>query len=161
MEYNSIIKIKIGNIMNKFKILLITLSLFAGSAFATEMTLYKSPYCGCCKAWAKHVEKAGFDIKVIEQANNDKQHKAYGITADLASCHTAIIEGYVIEGHVPVADIQRLLKEKPAITGLAVPGMPASSQGMDVPNNTDPYQVIAFSQNGKKSVYSEYNYPTK
>lgn len=98
------------------------------------MTLYKSPYCGCCKAWAKQVEKAGFDIKVIEQANNNKQYKAYGITPDLASCHTAIIEG-----HVPVADIHRLLAEKPAISSLAVPGMAASSPGMDVPNNTDPY----------------------
>ena len=145
--------------MNKFKTLLITLSLFAGSAFSAEMTLYKSPYCGCCKAWAKHVEKAGFEVKIIEQANNNQLHKAHGVTPQLASCHTAIIEGYVIEGHVPVTDIQRLLKEKPAITGLAVPGMPASSPGMDVPGNTDPYQVIAFSENGKKSVYSEHNFP--
>ena len=143
--------------MNKIKTLLITLSLFAGSAFAAEMTLYKSPYCGCCKAWAKHVEKAGFEIKVIEQADNNKQHKAYGVTPELASCHTAIIEGYVIEGHVPVADIQRLLKERPAITGLAVPGMPASSPGMDVPGNTDPYQVIAFRKDGKTAVYNQYH----
>lgn len=154
-------KIKKDNMMNKFKTLIITLSLFASSAFAAEMTLYKSPYCGCCKAWAKQVEKAGFEIKVIEQANNNQQRKAYGITPELASCHTAIIEGYVIEGHVPIADIQRLLKEKPAITGLAVPGMPASSPGMDVPNNTDPYQVIAFSKDGERSVYSEYHVPNK
>ena len=143
--------------MNKIKTLLITLSLFAGSAFAAEMTLYKSPYCGCCKAWATQVEKAGFEIKVIEQADNNKQHKAYGVTPELASCHTAIIEGYVIEGHVPVADIQRLLKDKPAITGLAVPGMPASSPGMDVPGNTDPYQVIAFRKDGKTAVYNQYH----
>lgn len=154
-------KIKMDNMMNKFKTLLITLSLFASSAFAAEMTLYKSPYCGCCKAWAKQVKKAGFEIKVIEQANNNQLRKANGITADLASCHTATIGGYVIEGHVPIADIQRLLKDKPAITGLAVPGMPASSPGMDVPNNTDPYQVIAFSKDGTKSVYSEYNVPKK
>lgn len=145
--------------MNKFKTLLISLSLFAGSAFAAEMTLYKSPTCGCCKAWAKHVKQAGFEVKVIEQANNNQLRKANGITPDLASCHTATIEGYIIEGHVPVADIQRLLQEKPAITGLAVPGMPASSPGMDVPNNTDPYQVIAFSKDGSKSVYSEYHFP--
>ncbi|HEY7866473.1 MAG TPA: DUF411 domain-containing protein [Psychromonas sp.] len=143
--------------MNKIKTLLITLSLFAGSAFAAEMTLYKSPYCGCCKAWAKHVEQAGFEVTVIEQADNNKQHKAYGVTPELASCHTAIIEGYVIEGHVPVADIQRLLKDKPAITGLAVPGMPASSPGMDVPGNTDPYQVIAFRKDGKTAVYNQYH----
>jgi len=147
--------------MNKFKTLIIIFSLFAGSVFAAEMTLYKSPYCGCCKAWAKHVEQAGFEVTIIEQANNNQLHKANGITSQLASCHTAIIEGYVIEGHVPVADIQRLSKEKPAITGLAVPGMPASSPGMDVPNNTDPYQVIAFIKDGKTSVYSEYNFPEK
>jgi hypothetical protein len=161
MAYIFMMKIKMDNIMNKFKTLLISLSLFAGSAFAAEMTLYKSPYCGCCQAWAKHVEKAGFTVKVIEQANNHQQHQAHGVTAELASCHTAIIEGYVIEGHVPVADIQRLLKEKPAITGLSVPGMPASSPGMDVPNNSDPYQVIAFSKGGAKSLYNEYNFPKK
>ena len=107
------------------------------------------------------VNATGFEVKVIEQANNSQLRKAHGITRDLASCHTATIEGYVIEGHVPVADIQRLLKEKPAITGLAVPGMPASSPGMDIPNNTDPYQVIAFSKDGEKSVYSEYHFPKK
>lgn len=147
--------------MNKFKTVIITLSLFASSAFAAEMTLYKSPYCSCCKAWAKQVEKAGFEITVIEQANNSQQHKAYGITPDLAACHTAIVEGYALEGHVPLADIQRLLKEKPAITGIAVPGMPASSLGMDVPNNTDPYQVIAFRQDGKTMVYNEYHVANK
>ena len=147
--------------MNKIKTLIISLSLFASSAFAVEMTLYKSPTCGCCKAWAKHIEKAGFDVKVIEQDNNSQLRKENGITSDLTSCHTATIEGYVIEGHVPVADIQRLLEEKPAITGLAVPGMPASSPGMDVPNNTTPYQVIAFSKNGSKSVYNEYHSPQK
>ena len=147
--------------MNKFKTLIITLSLFAGSAFATEMTLYKSPYCGCCKAWAKQVEKAGFEITVIEQANNNQQHKAYGITADLAACHTATVEGYVLEGHVPLADIQRLLKERPGMTGIAVPGMPASALGMDVPGNTDPYQVIAFRKDGKTMVYNEYHVSNK
>ncbi|MFT6141009.1 MAG: hypothetical protein ACJAYB_001151 [Psychromonas sp.] len=149
------------NMMNKFKTLFITLSVFAGSAFATEMTLYKSPYCGCCKAWAEQVEKAGFEITVIEQANNNELHKAHGITRQLAACHTATVDGYVLEGHVPVGDIQRLLKERPSITGIAVPGMPASSLGMDVLNNTDPYQVIAFRQDGKTSVYSQYHFPNK
>lgn len=143
--------------MNKIKTLMISLSLFTSTAFAVEMTLYKSPNCGCCIAWAKHIEKAGFDVEVINQANNDQLRKENGITADLTACHTATIEGYVIEGHVPVADIERLLKEKPAIAGLAVPGMPASSPGMDVPNNKSPYQVIAFTKNGKKSVYNEYH----
>ena len=149
------------NIMNKMKIFLMTLSLFAGSGFATEMTLYKSPYCGCCKAWAKIMEKAGFEVTVIEQANNNQLHQKHGMSSDLTSCHSALVEGYVIEGHVPAADIQRLLKEKPAITGLSVAGMPASSPGMDVPNNSDPYQVIAFSKDGTKSVYNQYNLTKK
>lgn len=117
--------------MNKLKTLII-------------MTIYKSPYCGCCSAWTKQIVAAGFEVTVIEQADNNALHQAHAITPALTSCHTAIIGDYVLEGHVPAADIQRMLKEKPAIASLAVPGMPASFLGMDVPGNTDPYQVIAF-----------------
>ena len=87
----------------------------------------------------------------------DLLRKKHAISPEITSCHTAIVEGYAIEGHVPVADIKRLLREKPMIAGLAVPGMPASSPGMDVPGNNDPYQVIAFDKDGKKQVYNQYN----
>ncbi|WP_019613399.1 DUF411 domain-containing protein [Psychromonas ossibalaenae] len=147
--------------MNKLKTLFITLSLFAGSAIAADMTMYKSPYCGCCTAWAEQLEEAGFEITVIEQANNNEIRQKHGITPELMSCHTAEVGGYALEGHVPPADIKRMLKEKPAIAGLAVPGMPASSPGMDVPGNSDPYQVVAFTKDGKKMVYNQYNYPEK
>ena len=147
--------------MKKIQTLLLSLSLFSAGAFAAEMTLYKSPYCGCCSAWAEQIKEAGFDVIVVEQANNSQIRQEHGITPELMSCHTANIGGYVLEGHVPVADIKRLLKEKPAISGLAVPGMPASSPGMNVPGNSDPYQVIAFTKEGEKMVYNQYNYPEK
>lgn len=143
--------------MINLKSLFIMLVFFTGSVFANEMKIYKSPYCGCCTAWADQVRDAGFDIKIIEQANNTQLRKEYAIPAALASCHTAIIDGYAIEGHVPVADIKRLLAEKPEIAGIAVPGMPASSPGMDVEGNTDPYQVIAFDKKGNKTVYNQYH----
>jgi len=145
--------------MRQLKTFLITLSLFTSSAIAADMTIYKSPYCGCCTAWAEQVEEAGFEVTIIEQDNNNEIRQAHGITPQLTSCHTAKIGDYVLEGHVPIADIKRMLKEKPAIAGLAVPGMPASSPGMDVPGNSDPYQVIAFRKNGQKAVYNQYNYP--
>jgi hypothetical protein len=143
--------------MKQLKLLILSLSFFTTAAFATNLTIYKSPYCGCCTAWAEQVEEAGFNVTVVEQANNNQLHKEHGISPELRSCHTAFVEGYAIEGHVPVKDIKRLLREKPAIAGIAVPGMPASSPGMDVPGNSDPYQVIAFDKEGKKRVYNEYN----
>lgn len=143
--------------MKNFNKLLLTLSLFSTAAVAAELTVYKSPYCGCCAAWADKMEGAGFKVTIIEQNNNDAINKQLGVTSDLASCHTAVIEGYTIEGHVPSKDIKRLLHERPAIAGLAVPGMPASSPGMDIPGNTDSYQVIAFNMDGKKEIYNQYN----
>lgn len=143
--------------MSKLKTLFLALSFFTSVAIATDLTLYKSPYCGCCTAWAEQMEEAGFNVTVVEQANNNKLRKEYGIAPELTSCHTAIVDGYAIEGHVPVKDIKRLLRKKPAILGITVPGMPASSPGMDVPGNTDSYQVIAFRKDGEKRVYNQYN----
>ena len=143
--------------MNKLKTVILSLSFFTTAAIATDLTIYKSPYCGCCTAWAEQVEEAGFNVTVVEQTNNNQLRKAHSISPDLTSCHTAIVEGYAIEGHVPVKDIKRLLREKPAVAGLAVPGMPASSPGMDVPGNTDPYQVIAFREDAKRAVFNQYN----
>lgn len=143
--------------MKKFKTFLLSLFLFTTSALAADLTIYKSPYCGCCTAWAEQVEEAGFNVTVVEQANNHQLRKEHAVSPKLASCHTAIVDGYAIEGHVPINDIKRLLREKPALAGLAVPGMPASSPGMDVPGNTDPYQVIAFDKNGNMSVYSQHH----
>ena len=146
-----------NRLINRFKITALTLSFLSTSTLAADLTLYKSPYCGCCSAWAEHVKEGGFNVTIIEQADNNELRKTHGIKAELASCHTAKIGKYIIEGHVPVADIQRMLLDKPEIEGLTVPGMPASSPGMDVVGNVDPYQVIAFDRNGKTRVFSQYN----
>jgi hypothetical protein len=97
------------------------------------MDVYLSPTCGCCKAWVTHVEKAGFTVRVTETQDLAGRKLAAGVPDSLRSCHTAIVDGYFIEGHVPAADIIRLLRERPTAFGLAVPDMPVGSPGMEVP----------------------------
>ena len=118
------------------------------------VTVYKDPSCSCCSSWARHMSAAGFAVTVIETAFVNAVKARLGVPDDLASCHTAEISGYAIEGHVPAAAILRLLAEKPAAKGLAVPGMPAGAPGMD---NWPPetYEVILFGVSGKKT-YARY-----
>lgn len=120
-----------------------------------EVEVYKSPYCGCCGDWIDHMRDAGFELHVIETEDLDPIKARYGVEADLQSCHTAVVDGYVIEGHVPAADVKRLLAERPSATGLTVPGMPVGSPGMEQGGQSDPYQVILFSPSGT-SVYASY-----
>ena len=122
-------------------------------AAATKIVVYKSPSCGCCKAWVTHVEENGFTAEVHDVDDVNPYKKQYGVPANMASCHTAVAEKYVIEGHVPADLIHRVLKEKPAIVGLATPGMPQSAPGMDM--GRVPYEVIAFTKAGKTSVYAK------
>ena len=119
------------------------------------MTVYKSPTCGCCAAWVDHVTQAGFRVTVVDTSNLEPIKARYGILPGQGSCHTATIGGYVIEGHVPAADIRRLLAERPKITGLAVPGMPVGSPGMEGPM-PQPYDVLAFSRDGASRVWSKH-----
>ena len=121
-------------------------------ASATKIVVYKSPSCGCCKAWVTHVEKAGFTAEVHDVDDVTPFKKKYGVPDKMASCHTAVVENYVIEGHVPADLIYRVLKEKPAIVGLAIPGMPQSAPGMDM--GKVPYEIIAFTKSGQTSVYA-------
>ena len=119
----------------------------------TEMVVYKSPTCGCCELWIDHAEAAGFTV-VTEDVIDLRPVKAEnGVTPELASCHTAIVGGYVIEGHVPADVIAQLLEERPDIRGLAVPGMPAGSPGMEG-GTPEPYDVVAFDRDGNTSVYA-------
>ncbi len=115
----------------------------------------KSPTCGCCSLWVSHLTDAGFQVTVrdVDQASLDAAMRQGGVPGDLAACHTATVDGYTIEGHVPAADIQRLLAERPAIRGLAVPGMPGGSPGM-ASAPAERYQVIAFDSAGGTSVWS-------
>jgi hypothetical protein len=120
-----------------------------------RMTVYKSPTCGCCNAWIKHVTAAGYQVKAVDVEDVTPYKKQHGVPLDLASCHTGVIEGYAIEGHVPVDLIDKLLRDRPkGAKVLAVPGMPLGSPGMEVPGRKDAYNVILVSDKGARSVYA-------
>ena len=116
-----------------------------------EVQVYKTPWCGCCTAWVDHLRANGFAVTVEDREDLGPTKAALGVPGDLASCHTATVEGYVIEGHVPASDIERLLAARPAATGLAVPGMPIGSPGMEMGDRRDPYAVILFGPEGRET----------
>lgn len=121
--------------------------------------VWKDPDCGCCKDWVKHLEDNGFAVKVTHGGNGEMRSRL-GIPARLGSCHTAVVGGYAVEGHVPAKDIRRLLKDRPQAVGLAVPGMPVGSPGMDDPayrGRRDPYDVLLVTRSGEPRVYASYN----
>ncbi len=126
------------------------------SAQAEEVVVYKSPTCGCCKEWVGHLRKNGFKVTVHDRRDMDPVKRAMGVPQRLQSCHTAQVGDYVIEGHVPAADIVRLLREKLPVKGLTAPGMPMGSPGMEGPSK-DPYEVLAFQPDGRTSVYARHN----
>jgi len=129
----------------------------ANTATDHKIVMYKSPTCGCCGNWADHLRDAGFQVSEIKREDMDTIKAKYGVPDNLASCHTATIDGYIIEGHVPAADVQRLLKERPDIAGLTAPGMPQNSPGMqDKGQKPQGYDVLAFDKNGKATVFSHY-----
>ncbi len=115
--------------------------------------VYKSPSCGCCKSWVTHIEKNGFQAEIHDVDDVTPFKKQYHVPDAMASCHTAVVGAYVFEGHVPADLMHKVLKEKPAIIGLATPGMPQSAPGMDM--GKAPYDVIAFTKAGKTSVYAK------
>ncbi len=123
--------------------------------FGKKITVYKSPNCGCCAGWAEHLRHSGFHVSVIDQNDLSQIKAQYGITEQLRSCHTAVIDGYAIEGHVPADDIWRLIAHKPDASGLTAPGMPMMSPGM---HSIEPkgYDVLLFGPDAKTSVYSHY-----
>jgi len=121
---------------------------------AEQVVTYKDPSCGCCGSWVDHMRDNGFAVTVHEGEEMDQVKLKAGIPEDLASCHTAYIGDYLVEGHVPASDIKRMLAERPAIKGLSVPGMPMDAPGMDG-GTGEPYTVLAFGL-GKTSVYASY-----
>ena len=118
------------------------------------ITVYKSPSCGCCGEWVKHVETAGFKTKIISMEDLTQVKKDAGVPEDLQSCHTALVGAYVIEGHVPADLVKKMLEEKTKITGLAVGGMVVGSPGMEQGSMKQPYNVMAFTKGGKSTVYA-------
>jgi len=122
-----------------------------------EITIYKSPTCGCCTDWIEHLHTEGFSVIAVDRQNMDPIKRSAGIPGNLQSCHTALVEGYAVEGHVPAADIKKLLKTRPNIAGLTAPGMPMKSPGMQAANLPPKgYDVLAFSKNGKTSIFTKY-----
>ncbi len=122
-----------------------------------DIHVYKSPTCGCCTDWVDHLKENGFEVEVTETNNLNPIKIDAGLTPSLASCHTAFVGDYVIEGHVPANDIRRLISEAPKAKGLAVPGMPAGSPGMEMGDHKDHYQVLMFNESGQTRVFSEHN----
>jgi hypothetical protein len=117
------------------------------------MKVYKDPNCGCCKAWIQHLEQNGFVVEVMDMPDLSAVKSKYGVKQEIQACHTGVVNGYAIEGHVPADVILRMLKEKPAIAGLAVPGMPAGSPGMEGAIK-EKYDVLTFDRAGRTTVYA-------
>jgi hypothetical protein len=131
----------------------VTSLLQTGALFAAEkavITVHKDPSCGCCSGWVKHLHNAGFATKVLDTKDIDAVKKRLGVPDDLAACHTAEVAGYVIEGHVPAAALKRVLAEKPNAKGLAVPGMPIGSPGMEG-GKPEKYEVVLFGPDGRRT----------
>jgi hypothetical protein len=137
----------------------------AGAALATttaeqqlpSILVYKTATCGCCHGWVEHMREAGFTVDARDVADNVALMQVKvdaGVPVEMSSCHTSLIDGYVVEGHVPADQVKRLLAERPNVLGIAAPGMPAGSPGMDIPNSPA-YDIIAWGADGSRSVFAE------
>ena len=126
-----------------------------GLAQEPVIEVFKSSTCGCCKGWVAHLEANGFTVTATDVADTAAVKERAGVPPVLASCHTAFVDGYVVEGHVPADDIKRLLAERPKVAGIAVPGMPVGSPGMEGPN-PQPFDVVAFDEEGSLSRFSSH-----
>jgi hypothetical protein len=138
------------------------LALAAAAAFASsaaqaaQLTVHKSPYCGCCAKWIEHVEKHGFTVKIIDTEDMAGVKKRLGVPDKVASCHTTQAGGYFIVGHVPAADIKRLLAQKPRAAGISVPGMPMGSPGMEHGGHRQPYATILVQRDGTTKLFAQH-----
>ncbi|MBK8907858.1 MAG: DUF411 domain-containing protein [Rhodospirillales bacterium] len=124
----------------------------AGSVEQPAVTVYKSPYCGCCEGWIEHMKARGYAVSSHDMLDLQSVKTSARVPAELESCHTAVVGGYALEGHVPADAVDRLLRERPDVAGLAVPGMPVGSPGMEGPN-PETYDVMTFDKTGGTSVY--------
>lgn len=130
------------------------------SRAASPMKVYKDPSCGCCGAWIDHIKSAGFSVTMVETGDLQSVRKRLGMPERFAGCHTAVADGYVIEGHVPAAEIKRLLATRPKALGLSVPGMPVGAPGMEYGGRIDRYEVLLIDPFGKQSTFATYPEPT-
>lgn len=117
------------------------------------VSVYKTATCGCCSKWVDHMRAQGFDVKVQDVDDIRSVKATHGVPPELSSCHTTLVGGYVIEGHVPADVVKRLLRERPKVAGLAVPGMPVGSPGMEQPGRQDSYAIVSFDRAGQRKIY--------
>ena len=152
--------------MNRVRFVVFALVTAAASLSGTALAqrpqpvveVYKSPTCGCCTKWVTHLQAHGFATRVTNLEDLSQSKAKYQVPGRMQACHTAVVDGYIVEGHVPAADIQRLLKERPAVAGLAVPGMPIGSPGMEVPGmKAQPYRVFTFDKRGQLQVFASHD----
>ena len=142
-----------------FGVLLVVLAAPTGCAAqpGAAVRVYKDPTCGCCALWVEHLRKAGFVATVTDTGDMTSIKTKHGVPAKVRSCHTALVDGYVLEGHVPAEDVQRLLKQRPAVVGIGVPGMPIGSPGMEVAGmRPQAYDVLAFDKSGGTKVFASH-----
>ncbi|MDD4914413.1 MAG: DUF411 domain-containing protein [Methylococcales bacterium] len=126
------------------------------SAAVPEMTVYRSPGCSCCGKWLEHMQHSGFTVKTVMSDDMQAIKEKLGIPDKLASCHTATVDGYVVEGHIPAGDVRKLLLNKPAVAGIAAPNMPLGSPGMEAGGQKQAYQVMSFDKQGRVAIFAEH-----
>ncbi|NOT10326.1 MAG: DUF411 domain-containing protein [Methylococcaceae bacterium] len=146
-------------------LLLINACVRTESAFSTprsvagkpiDIVVYRSPTCGCCRKWMEHLEENNFNVKEIRTSETQAIKDKYDVTQDMASCHTAIVDGYVVEGHVPANDILFLLKSRPKVVGITVPAMPIGTPGMEMGDEKDAYDVMSFDREKHYRIFKSY-----
>jgi hypothetical protein len=150
---------------NRTKLTTVTAALAAAVALAAagapqaqqapSVMVYKTATCGCCSKWVEHMRSQGFEVKTEDVDNISRVKATHGVPSEVGSCHTSLVGGYVIEGHVPADAVHRLLREKPKVTGIAVAGMPAGSPGMEVPGRKDAYNIVTFDKSGPTGVFEK------
>jgi hypothetical protein len=137
-------------------LLVINAGVSAESGKPIDIVVYRSPTCTCCGKWLEHLKQNNFNVKDVVTDDVQAIKDKYGVTREMASCHTAIVDGYVVEGHVPANDIKTLLKTKPKVVGIAVPGMPSGTPGMEMGGKKDPYKVMSFDRENHYQIFNSY-----
>jgi hypothetical protein len=138
-----------------FLVAMFVIAVASASQQRPAIDVYKTATCGCCGKWVEHLKQHGFSVRTTDVQNLAEIKAKYKVPSQTGSCHTAVVQGYVIEGHVPATDVLRLLQEKPAVAGIAVPGMPIGSPGMEGPG-AEAYQVVSFDQKNQVKVFSSH-----
>jgi hypothetical protein len=134
---------------------MLVIAVVSASQSRPVIEVYKTATCGCCGKWVEHLQKHGFSVRTTNVQNLAEIKTKYNVPGQLGSCHTGVVQGYVIEGHVPATDVLRLLQERPTVVGIAVPGMPMGSPGMEGPE-AEAYQVVSFDQKNQVRVFSSH-----